>query len=172
MKKYLKWIIGIVLLIALIVVWIVVKDLKVKEFKNDDFKIRYDATWKFKKEKEGIKLIHKKTKSVLKVNCLVLDQSLNDTELKDVVEEVIYDIQNQNEGFELINTDEDSESDYENYSYLYEKDDEQVLVKIYKKGVKLIIVYFDAASESFDVVLDNVDTILSSLEIFDHEKID
>jgi hypothetical protein len=42
---------------------------------------------------------------------------------------------------------------------------EQVLVNVYKKNDKLVIAYYQADSESYDVVLDSVDTILNSLEI-------
>ena len=45
------------------------------------------------------------------------------------------------------------------------KDKEQVLVNVYKKGNKLVIAYYQADSEVYDIVLDSVDTILSSLEI-------
>ena len=36
---------------------------------------------------------------------------------------------------------------------------------VLKKNDKLVIAYYQADSESYDVVLDSVDTILNSLEI-------
>ena len=67
-------------------------------------------------------------------------------------------------GYGKITEDNISE-EYDGYSYLYEKDNEQVLVNIYKKDSKLVIAYYSASYEYFDVVLDSVDSMLKSLEI-------
>ena len=71
----------------------------------------------------------------------------------------------QNEGYALISVDDYFKEDIESYSYLYEKDDEQALVNIYKKDKKLIIIYYVNSSNYFDIVLDSVDSILNSFEI-------
>ena len=58
----------------------------------------------------------------------------------------------------------------DNIEYLYEKDDDQVLVNIYKKDNVLVILYYNALSKYFDIVLDSADTIIDSLEIYSGEK--
>ena len=62
-------------------------------------------------------------------------------------------------------TEENISEKYEGYSYLYEKGEEQVLVNIYKKDNKLVIAYYSASSEYYDIVLDSVDAMLDSLKI-------
>ena len=42
---------------------------------------------------------------------------------------------------------------------------------IYKKDNKLIVVYYEADSECYDIVLDSVDSILRTLEIYTGEKV-
>jgi hypothetical protein len=66
----------------------------------------------------------------------------------------------------------DSPSDkYQSYSYLYENESNQVLVNVYKKDTKVIITYYEASNEYYDIVLDSVDTILDSLIIVSGEKV-
>ena len=77
----------------------------------------------------------------------------------------MYSIEQQNKDYKLINMSDEAKSDYEVYSYLYEKDMEQVLINVYKKGSKLVIAYYQADSEVYDIVLDSVDTIFASLRI-------
>ena len=88
-----------------------------------------------------------------------------DTDLSDVIKDIVFEIESQNEDFVLIDTEDNISEEYDGYSYLYEKDNEQVLVNIYKKDSKLVIAYYSACYEYFDVVLDSVDSMLKSLEI-------
>ncbi len=142
-----------------------------KNYENDNFIVEYDTTWKVLNSDNELKLEHKKSNAVLSIQCKVLDYNYIDTKLKDIINDIIYGIEQQNTEYKLINV-EDSPSDiYESYSYLYEKDNEQVLVNVYKKDTKLIIVYYEADTKYYDIVLDSVDTILDSLEIISGEKV-
>ena len=40
-----------------------------------------------------------------------------------------------------------------------------MLVNIYKKDNKLVLAYYSASNEYFDIVLDSVDNMFESLEI-------
>lgn len=141
-----------------------------KEFKNDYFKVEYDASWKVKESKKYLELEHKRTKAIVKIQYKILDENYIDTNLSSIRDNIVESIINQNEGYELINTSDNINKQYESYSYLYEKDDEQVLVNIYKKDSTLVILYYDALSKYFDIVLDSADTIIESLEIYSGEK--
>ena len=59
---------------------------------------------------------------------------------------------------------------YEGYQVLYEDGEEQCLVTIYKKDNILLFITFNASSEYFDILIDNVETILDSIEIYSGEK--
>lgn len=171
MKK-LKYLI-LIFIISLLVVFGVSYSFRtqVKEYSNNDFKVRYDTTWKIDKKDDSFTLKHKKSNSTLKIQCKELARNYMDTKLSDIIVDIVYSIEKQNEYYVLINNMSVSNNKYEAYSYLYEKDKEQVLVNIYKKDNKLIIAYYSSDIDHYDIVLDSVDIILDSLEIITGEKI-
>ncbi|HAB67601.1 MAG TPA: hypothetical protein DCE23_09575 [Firmicutes bacterium] len=141
--------------------------IKVEEYSNSDFSVSYDSTWKKEKDSNsnGLYLKHKKSEAILNIQCKVLSNNYIDTKLKDIVDDIIYSIEEQNNNPQLIQRLEIVNKKYEAYSYLYEVEKEQILVNIYKKDNKVIIAYYSANSEYYDIVLDSVDTILESLDI-------
>ena len=145
--------------------------IKLKDYDNSDFVVEYDSTWKVLKKDKGLELEHKKSKSILNIQCKKLEVNYMDTKLKDIIMDIKYDIEQQNEGYVLIAMEESPNTKYESYSFLYEKGMEQALVNVYKKDNKLIIAYYEANSEYYDIVLDSVDIILDSLEIISGEKV-
>lgn len=145
----------------------------VKEFSNNDFAVKYDSTWKEEKsdESNGLYLVHKKSKAVVNIQCKVLSSEYMDKKLKDIIDDIMYSIEEQNNHPQLISRLEITNQKYEAYSYLYEENTEQTLVNVYKKDNKVIIVFYNANSEYYDIVLDSVDTILDSLEIINGVKV-
>lgn len=141
----------------------------VKNFSNEIFKVSYDSSWNVNKTKKEFKLLHKKTNSILNIQYKDLGNNYININLKDLISEIIYSIEKQNDDYKLINIVENNKK-YESYSYLYESDDKQVLVNIYKKNTILLIAYYEADIKYFDIVLDSVDSILNSLEIFDNKR--
>lgn len=128
------------------------------------FNVEYDSTWK-KVGSDEFKLKHKKTGSILNIQSKEIEENYVDTNLKYIINDIVYSIEEQNPGYKLINTSDYVSDKYESFSYLYEKDMKQVLVNIYKKNNKIVIAYYEADSEVYDIVLDSVETILASLEI-------
>jgi len=135
-----------------------------KTYSNSNFRVSYDSTWKVKDSDNELRLIHKRTKSELRIQCKILDTNFINTSLGDLIDDIIYSVEQQNKGYSLINRELNISDKYEGYAYLYENNDKQVLVHIYKKDAKLIIVYYEAESKYYDIVLDSVDMILDSLE--------
>lgn len=142
-----------------------------KTFSNSDFSIKYDTTWKVVEEKEGLELKHKRSKAILNIQTKVLDDNYYATDLKDIIDDILYSIEKQNSGYSLINTLESPSDKYDSYSYLYEDHSTQAMVNIYKLDSKVIIVYYEANNEYFDIVLDSVEGILDSLVINVGERI-
>jgi len=165
MKKKALIIAILLFIIGLSIFFILNDKVKIKNYQNSNFKVSYDTTWKIKNDKEELYLIHKKTNSELRIQCKLLEANNIDTSLNDVIDDIIFSIERQNKDYVLINRETDISDKYEAYSYLYEKNDEQVLVNIYKKDAKLIIAYYEAKSKYYDIVLDSVNIILDSLEI-------
>ena len=141
------------------------KKVELKNYQNDYYKIKYDTTWNLKNNK----LEHKKSKSRIKVNYKVLDQSYIDIELKDIINDLLYSIEKQNKDYEKI-MQKKIDNPYEGYQVLYEDNDVQSLVTIYKKDNVLLFITFNADSEYFDILIDNVETILNSVEIYSGER--
>ena len=142
-----------------------------KSFENDDFSVNYDSTWKVKKNKNELLLEHNKSKSLLSIQSKNLEENYIDTKLDVIIMDILYDIESQNEGYNLISVMDNSSNNYECFSYLYEKDNEQVMVRVYKHNEKIIVIYYEAESKYFDIVLDSVDSILDSLEIYTGEEV-
>ena len=163
-KKGVVFILLAIVIIISVIMFLLNNDVKIKEYSNDDIELVYDSTWKLVC-KNSLELKHRKSKSTFKVVSKDLESNYYDTSLNDMIKDIVYDVQTQNKGFILIDTEENISEKYEGYSYLYEKDEEQVLVNIYKKDNKLVIAYYSASSEYYDIVLDSVDAMLDSLEI-------
>ena len=140
-------------------------------YTDNNFKVEYDSTWKVVNDTNELKLKHKKTNSILHIQCKELDKTYMDISLNDLIVDVIDSIEKQNIDYKLINRMSNPTDMYESFSYLYEKDMKQALVNIYKKDNKLIVVYYEADSECYDIVLDSVDSILRTLKIYTGKKV-
>lgn len=166
MDKRVKKIIVIVLCLAILlsIVLIFSTKVRIKTYSNSNFRVSYDTTWKVKNNKDELFLVHKKTKSEIRIQCKVLDSNYMGTSLADLIDDIAFSIEEQNEGYKLINRESLTNDKYESYAYLYEKGDKQVAVNIYKKDAKLIIAYYEADSKYFDIVLVSADEIFNSIE--------
>lgn len=142
-----------------------------RDYDNEYFKIQYDTTWKVIDNKDKLILKHKASDSILNIQVKLLEKNFINIKLSDIINDVIYSVEEQNKEYNLINVVDNPNDKYESYSYLYEKDNEQVLVNIYKENTLLVIAFYQADSEYYDIVLDSVDTILNSLELYSREKV-
>ncbi len=163
--KIILFIIVLILSLLIEILYFNSKKVELKNYQNDYYKIKYDTTWNLKNNK----LEHKKSKSRIKVNYKVLDQSYIDIELKDIINDLLYSIEKQNKDYEKI-MQKKIDNPYEGYQVLYEDNDVQSLVTIYKKDNVLLFITFNADSEYFDILIDNVETILNSVEIYSGER--
>ena len=132
--------------------------------KDGQFKVNYDGTWKLVRD-DVFTLKHKKTGSIIRILYKDIDNNYSDVDLKYLISDIMYSVEVQNKDYNLINISDDVNSNYQAYSYLYEKNKEQVLVNVYKKNTKIVIAYYEADSAVYDIVLDSVDTIFASLKI-------
>jgi hypothetical protein len=169
-KKNFIFVICLVLIFGIVTVICFSNGIKFKEVSNDNFTVKYDSTWKVVKNDSELSLLHKKSNGTLDIKCKVLSDNYIDTKLSDLIDDIIYSISDQNKDYVLINRFDNVSDKYESYSYLYEKDNKQVMVNVYKKYTKLVIVYYEASSDYFDIVLDSVQGILDSLDIIVGEK--
>lgn len=158
MKKVLLGI-GLFVVTLLMVLFFFFNKVRVRDFKNDFVSFRYDSTWKLDESDAGISLKHKKGELVLQKK--VLDEDLIDTDLGSIASDIIYGIEEQNKDYKLIDSSEERAS----YSYLYESNDSNVLLRIYKLDNILVIGYFEAKTEYFDILLDSALGVLDSVSV-------
>ena len=122
MKK--KKIIIFILIAIIIVLGLAIlfrdNDVNIKEYSNDNITIQYDSTWKLISDEE-FSLVHKKSDSTFNIVSKELEDNFIDTELSDLIKDILYDIESQNKNFVLIDTEENISDLYDGYSYLYEK---------------------------------------------------
>ena len=166
MKK--KWILffGILILsFVIVLLFNINKSISIKTYSNDSFSVKYDSTWKVKDGNNELILTHKKSNGTLSIKVKELDVSYIDTNLNDLIKDIMYSVEEQNKEYKLISIDDNVSDKYESYSYLYENNSDNVLVNVYKKDTKLVFVYYESNIEYFDIVLDSVDEIINSLDI-------
>lgn len=146
-------------------------EVHIQRYQGSTFTVDYDSTWKVVDKKDKLILEHKISDSILSIQSKRLERNFIDISLKDIISDIVYSIEEQNENYVLINMKSNTSDKYEAFSYLYENKTDQVLVKILKKDAVLIIAYYESNSEYYDIVLDSVDTILDSVEIISGEKV-
>ncbi len=162
----------IVMILVLLLIYFLVNNKKnyIKDFKNDYYTFNYDTTWKLNNKNKKIILNHNNENSKITITCKELDTYLIDTKLKDMISDIIYEIEKQNEDFKLLNKQYNEQ--YDRYELLYEKDKEQSLVYIIKQDNMLVFLYYNSLSKYFDITLDGLDTVSNSLKIKSGERLD
>lgn len=165
MKKILLPLLLVIVMVLGIFGIIYFNRIKIKTYENELYSFKYDSTWKLERDDFNVLLVHKKSKATLNIKYRELENYFIDIQLKDIVNELVDGIIEQNDGYSLISFGGIVSNEMEGYSYLYEKDNEQALVNIYKKDKNLIIIYYVCKSNYFDIVLDSVDYMLSSFQM-------
>lgn len=137
--------------------------IRIKSYNNEYYSLNYDTTWKQQKDDNVFILKHKKSKGILTIKTKILDDYYIDTGIEDIIDDILTSIMNQNKDYKLISMYENQILD-NSRSYLFENNDEQVLVDICKQDDLLLITYYENNSNYYDIVLDSVETIIKSIE--------
>ena len=178
LKKYKLAILiaGTIIIIGLIIMIIILtlnNNSSMKEFKNDNYSFTYDNSWKLtKKENTKATLKHNKG-SKLDIEIITLEENYKYLAINEMIDDLLYDIQNQNTGFKLISKKEDNitKNKYDGYKMLYENGDKQAIVVVGKVSDKLIMFIYEAKNEYFDILLDSVYNIIYDYNVVE-EKFD
>lgn len=135
-----------------------------------NYSLKYDNTWKVKEKKDNyVSLNHKSSKSLLKIEVIDLDKEYKYSDIDDLIDEIIYNIGEQNKTYKLISKQKDVFTKYEfkGYKLLYETEIEQVMIMTFKKSDKLIVASYEAKNKYFDILLDSVQNIVYNFNITD-----
>ena len=163
----------VVMIVVLLLVYILVNNNKknmTKVYKNDYYSFVYDTTWKVKDNKDIIVLNHNNKNSKITITRKELDTYLIDVSLEDMISDIIYEVEKQNEDYKLINKQYNEK--YNRYELLYENDTEECLVYILKKDNVLVFMYYNSLLKYFDITLDAFDSLSNDIYIVNGERLD
>lgn len=174
-KKYkLTIIIAIsIILIGLIttILFININKTSIKEFENNTFSIKYDNSWKIKSKKENLITLKHSKGSTLDIELISLKENYKYLSISEIIDDLLYNIEKQNTSFKLISKKEDTitRNKYNGYKILYENNDSQVMVVIYKKSDKLVTFTYQSTNKYFDILLDSVNNIVYNFDINENQ---
>lgn len=154
--------ISIVGIISIILFLSFTNNSSIKEFKNNNYSLKYDDTWKIESKKEqSIVLKHNKG-STINIEIVSLTDEYKYSTIDEMLDEFLYDVEQQNKDYKLISKKEDSitKNNYDGYKMLYENGDSQAMIVIGKKSDKLMIFTYEATNEYFDILLDSVHNVI------------
>lgn len=161
----------VILIVLLLVIYFVFKKVSFakQEYVGTYYKVIYDGSWSGNAKDDNLILNHRKSKGTINIYSKVLDSELIDVNLEDIISDVISSLSEQNKGYKLISKVHKNDK-YDSYYLIYEKDNDQSMVGIFKQDNILIFVVYNNSSDYFDIVMDSVDSIIDSLEIFSGER--
>lgn len=158
MKKYIILIVIVVLIVFSVCLYIIFNNkITLKEYENDSYYLKYNSSWILKRNtSEEVNLVNNK-KAEINIKVSTIDEKNKYLTIDEMIDNISYDIGIQNTNYKLLSKDTFSTKDGDNgYKFLYENDDNQVLVSLYKKNDKLVVFTYEALNEYYDILLDNV----------------
>lgn len=165
----------IILIVAIIVLIVINKNdkIKIKEFKNNIYTIKYDNSWSINKSNEKDLLLKHSNNGIITINVEELEEPYKYETLNTLIDDIVFGIEKQNKDYLLLGQEKLklTKKELDGYKLLYEKGDKQVLVIIIKQSDKLITYIYEADYEYFDILLDSAQSILYNFEL-NNEKID
>ena len=112
------------------------KNLSIKKVNVDSYAFQYDDTWKLKEMNIDNIILKHSSGSKITIQITDLVDEYRYATMDELIDELIYSIQKQNSNYKLISKKADKLTKYEfnGYKLLYENEQEQVMVNLYKKG--------------------------------------
>ena len=138
-----------------------------KTLDTNDYKLVYDSTWKIKEKTNTKILLRHKSKSEVNIEIMTLNTENKYQSIKDLIDEVIYNIKENNPDYNLLKMEDTTltKNNYSGYKLLYENEDNEVLISVFKRGDKLIFISYLANSTYFDILLDSVNNIIYNFDM-------
>lgn len=147
------------------------KKSQVNKYENDYYTFVYDRNWKVKTAKKDNVVLDNKKDAILNINIIELDNEQRYLSIDQLIDSVVYDIEQQNTNYKLISkkSSKVTKNNLDGYKYLYENKDNEVMLVITKYSNKLLIFSYEATNKNFDIVLDSVESIIYNFN-FKKEK--
>lgn len=137
-----------------------------KTYENNYYLLEYDKSWNLKEKKDNYLVFNHGKEAKLNIEIIELEDESKYASIDDLIDEIVYNIETQNPNYNLISKKETTLSKYEfnGYKLLYENDNSQVMISIYKKSDKLIMFNYESDNECFDILLDSVHNIIYNFD--------
>lgn len=173
MKQILKYkyiLIGLFIIILIACLLKIINNkITIKEYKNDYYYLKYDSTWKLKRNNKKLILTGKESKII--IDKIALEEKyryLNIEELSIIAEKYF---SKENTSYKQIAKEQNkiTKYQYDGIKLLYEdkKAEKQSLIELFKKNNDLIIIHYSSTDDYFDIKLDSVKEIIYQLKILD-----
>lgn len=167
MRKYIILIIIVILIVIGVCLYIIFNNkIKIKEYENDSYYLKYNSSWTLKRNtNEEVSLVYNR-KAKINIKISYLEDEKKYLTIDKMVDNILYDIGIQNTNYRLLSKDTFINKDGDSgYKFLYENDENQVLVSLYKKNNKLVVFTYEALNEYCDILLDNALDVLYYFKI-------
>lgn len=141
---------------------------KMNEVSNSNYSFQYDNTWEIvKKDEWEADLVHKKSKSELKIKINELEDEMQYKTIDEIFDSLLYNIQKQNDNYKLIYKEQANitKNELEGYKILFETNENQVAIYLYKQGNRLVMFTYEATYGYFDILLDSVNNIIYNFKL-------
>lgn len=138
-----------------------------KTYESNYYIVKYDKGWSLKQKSKDKLILKHGNEAKINVEIIELNNELKYLSIEDLIDEIIYNIRKQNSSYKLISKEETTISKYEfmGYKLLFENESSQVVTSLYKKGDKIIVFYYEAKNDYFDILLDSVNNIIYHFDI-------
>lgn len=141
---------------------------KMNEVSNSNYSFQYDNTWEIvKKDEWETDLVHKKSKSELKIKINQLEDETQYKTIDEIFDSLLYNIQKQNDNYKLIYKEQANitKNELEGYKILFETNENQVAIYLYKQGNRLVMFTYEATYGYFDILIDSVNNIIYNFKL-------
>lgn len=168
MKKIYKIIIFVLLMILFTLIMTVFIMFKgAQKYEGKTLNLKYDNTWITAKSSNNSVSLNHKTGGKLDIKVEEIDNEKVNNNIDEFSSDIAYMIDELDSSYKLIAKSEDkiTKKGYDGYKMLYENDNSEILVTIFRKDDMLITVIYTAKNENFDILLDSVNTIVYNMEV-------
>ncbi len=161
----------LIILVGLLVTLIVVnkkEKINTNLLETNRYTLKYDETWNVKENTDTkANLVHDTKNGEIDLEIIELEKQYQYSEIDELLDEIIYNASKNNTEYNLLKKEkkELTKNEYPGYKLLYENNENQVMISIFKIGEKIVVITYEAENTYFDILLDSVNTIIYNFEL-------
>ena len=131
------------------------------KYQNDYYVVTYDGSWRIT-EKESNKLVLSHGKGNISFDIIELNDNKIYLDIDSLIDDIKYDIEKNNSTYKLLSKEQTyiTKNQFLGYAYLYENNDNNVKVCVYKDSKYIVIITYEANKKYFDMLLDSANNII------------